>query len=198
MFANFATAIPTGAAVTCMLLFAMQSLIALQPGLAVDTTERIPLIFIRDIPDEKTITEEFQPVEKIDRIQPPTADPRDNNYPDGTGFKIPITAVSPKNGQDRIHDPITSNGPLMAIVRVQPHYPTDAANRGLEGFVVVQFDVMSDGTVSNISVVKSSSRIFERSAMQAAGKFRFKARVVDGVPQTSTGVQYQFRFEMDD
>ncbi len=198
MFANFATAIPTGAAVTCLLLFAMQSLIGLQPGLADETTERYDLIFVRKIPDEKLNKEEFPKIEKIEPIQPPPVDHHDNYSPDGTGVSIPNAPTIPKDGYKPVDYSITNNGPLMAIVRVQPQYPTVAASRGLEGFVVVEFDVMSDGTVSNITVLKSSSSIFERSAIQAASQFRFKARVVDGVPQTSTGVQYQFRFKMDD
>jgi protein TonB len=71
------------------------------------------------------------------------------------------------------------------------------STRGIEGWVTVQFDVLPDGTVGNVTVIESSNRSFERSAIQAAGRFRFKARVVDGVPQTSTGVQYRFRFELD-
>lgn len=198
MFANFATAIPTGAAVTCLLLFAMQSLIGLQPEFTVDTTDRYDLIFIRNIPDEKTNLEEFPKIKKIEPIQPPPVDHHDNYSPDDTGVSIPNTPAIPKDGYNPVNYSITNNGPLMAIVRVQPQYPAVAVTRGLEGFVVVEFDVMSDGTVSNITVVKSSSSVFERSAMQAASQFRFKARVVDGVPQTSTGVQYQFRFKMDD
>jgi TonB family protein len=131
MFAIFASAIPTGAAVTSMLLFAMQSLTALQPEFAA------------------------------------------------------------------VQDPTASNSPSMSIVRTPPICPTLAANRGLDAFVVVQFDVLSDGTVANISVLNSSSSVFERAAIQAANRFRFKAREIDGVPQTSTGVQYQFTFKMD-
>ncbi len=197
MFANFATAIPTGAAVTCFLLFAMQSLIGLQPGFTVDTTDRYDLIFIRNIPDEKINKEEFPKIEKIEPIQPPLVDHHERYSPDGSGITIPIAPVMPKDGYSPVNDSITNNGPLVAIVRVQPHYPAIAASRNLEGIVVVEFDVMSDGTVSNIKVLKSSNSIFERSAMQAASRFRYKARMVDGVPQTSTGVQYQFRFKMD-
>jgi protein TonB len=80
---------------------------------------------------------------------------------------------------------------------VKPTYPPVAAARGLEGHVLVQFDVLSNGTVSNISVVESSHALFERAAIAAARSFRFKARVVDGVPLLSTGVQYQFRFELE-
>ena len=197
MFANFATAIPTGAAVTFMLLFAMQSLIALQPDFDADTSVRHTINFLRDIPKEEIIKEQFPIIDLIDTVPPPLVEPLDYRPSDGTVFKIPSGPAMPSGPHSALKDPFTTDGRLMAIVRVEPTYPAAAANRGLEGFVVVQFDVLSDGTVGNISVVSSSSSIFERSAIRAASRFRFKARIVAGVPQTSSGVQYQFRFEMD-
>lgn len=197
MFANFATAIPTGAAVTFMLLFAMQSLIALQPGIAADISIGHELIFLREIPQEDLIKEEFPPVDPIEPLDPPLRE-QPEHYPSGDPvFTIPSTPATPTGPRSALNNPFTNDGPLMAIVRVEPTYPAVAASRGLEGYVVVQFDVLSDGSVGNISVLRSSSSVFERSAMQAASRFRFKARVVDGVPQTSTGVRYQFRFKMD-
>ncbi len=197
MFANFATAIPTGAAITFMLLFAMQSLIAMQPDLDADTSVRHTLTFLRDIPKEEVIKERFPPIELIDTIEPPPLERLDHRTSEGVAITIPTGSAIPTGTHGTLKDPFTNDGPLRAIVRVEPSYPAAAASRGLEGFVVVQFDVLSDGTVGNISVVSSSSSIFERSAVRAASRFRFKARVVDGVPQTSSGVQYQFRFKMD-
>ena len=84
-----------------------------------------------------------------------------------------------------------------STVRVQPVYPVRAQTQGLEGHVLVQFDVMADGTVTNITVIESSHKVFERSAIEAAGRFRFKARVVDGVPQASYGLRNLFTFEME-
>jgi TonB family protein len=65
------------------------------------------------------------------------------------------------------------------------------------GWVDVCFDVMTSGQVTNIQVTGSSHGIFEKSALQAAQKFRFRAPVVDGVPQVATNVNYRFRFEMN-
>ena len=197
MFANFATAIPTGAAVTFMLLFAMQSLIALQPGFAADTSVTHKITFLREIPREDLIQEEFPIIDPIEPVDPPRREQPQRQTSGGPVFTIPGGPAIPPGPHNTLNNPFTHDGPLMAIVRVEPTYPAIAVNRGLEGFVVVQFDVLSDGTVGNISVLRSSSSIFERSAIQAASRFRFKARVVDGVPQTSSGVQYQFRFTMD-
>jgi protein TonB len=80
---------------------------------------------------------------------------------------------------------------------VQPTYPAQAEAKGLEGWVDVRFDVMTNGQVTNIHVTESSHGIFEKAAIRAAQKFRFRAPVVGGVPQVATDVDYRFRFEMN-
>ena len=67
----------------------------------------------------------------------------------------------------------------------------------LEGWVVVEFDVSGSGTVENVRVIESSHRVFERAAVRAAERFRYRPRVVDGVPQPTRGVRNRFRFEME-
>jgi len=84
------------------------------------------------------------------------------------------------------------------MIKVQPSYPARAAQSGLEGYVIVQFDVRADGTVENAVVLESSNQVFERSALKAASRFRFKPRVVDGVALSTRGVRNLFRFEMED
>lgn len=91
-----------------------------------------------------------------------------------------------------------NDGPLVAIVRVQPAYPAAAETRGLEGWVLVEFDVRADGGVANAFVVESSSQIFEKASLDAVYRFRFKPRVVDGVPQLTAGLQNLFRFEFSE
>jgi protein TonB len=197
MFANFATAIPTGAAVTFMLLFAMQSLIAMQPGFTADTTRSAPLVFLFVEPPDEINTLDFQAIDLPDIVQAPPTQPLQEFPSGGPGKGVTSIPPLPPGPESILNNPFTSDGPLMAIVRVEPSYPAVARSRGLEGFVLVQFDVLSDGTVSNIAVLNSSSSIFERAAIQAASRFRFKARVIHGVPQTSSGVHYQFTFKMD-
>jgi len=46
-------------------------------------------------------------------------------------------------------------------------------------------------------VIESSHAIFEQAAIKAARKFRFKARVIDGIAQPTYGVQNRFVFRME-
>lgn len=107
----------------------------------------------------------------------------------------PVPHPGPPNAT--LDEPGAPDGPLVAIVRVEPAYPASAAARDLEGYVIVRYDVAADGRVRNVTVVESSHRLFEASAIAAAKRFRFKPRVVDGVARESQGLQNRFTYRME-
>lgn len=73
-------------------------------------------------------------------------------------------------------------GDIIPLVRIQPQYPREAAIRRLEGWVKVEFTITPAGTVSSPRVVDAEpSRVFDREAIRAILKWKFKPRVVDGV-----------------
>ena len=55
-------------------------------------------------------------------------------------------------------------------VRGNTPFPDQAIRLGLSGDVLVEFVVTADGAVNNISVVKSSNRIFNNAATTAVSK----------------------------
>ncbi len=56
-----------------------------------------------------------------------------------------------------------------------PSYPADAARRGLEGFVEVEFVVGADGKVGAVNVLKAQPpRVFEREAVRAVKGWTFQ------------------------
>ena len=197
MFANFVTALPSGAAMTFLILFGMQALISMQPGAAVkaDVHEFTPWIY--QPRDEKIFEESFRPDNIPDVVPTPPINPGHDETGDGPALHIPFETPTPRADNHDFSKFGVRDGPLVAVVRVQPTYPSIMSSKGIEGFVTVIFDVLPDGSVSNIAVLESSHRGFERSAMQAASRFKFKARVVDGIPQPSRGIRYRFTFEMD-
>jgi protein TonB len=87
----------------------------------------------------------------------------------------------------------------MPLVRVPAQYPRNAASRGIEGYVVLQFDINKEGTVENVQVVEADpANIFDRAAIRAVEKFKYKPRIVNGQPAYRYGVQFQFTFNLDD
>jgi protein TonB len=76
----------------------------------------------------------------------------------------------------------TEEGDIIPIVVIRPMYPRDAALRGIEGWVKVEFTITEVGTVKDPSVLDADPpRIFNREALRAILKWKFKPRIVDGV-----------------
>ncbi len=89
-----------------------------------------------------------------------------------------------------------ADGEYLPIVRVAPQYPQRAAENGIEGYVIVEFTVTAEGTTDNVIAAESSHKMFERNAVKAAQKFKFKPRVADGNPISVDGVQNRIIFEL--
>lgn len=60
------------------------------------------------------------------------------------------------------------------IMRVEPKYPTQAAQNNIEGSVTLTFDIDSGGSVKNVSIVNSKPEgIFDRSAKKALQQWKY-------------------------
>ena len=91
-----------------------------------------------------------------------------------------------------------AEGDYLPIVRVAPVYPARALSRGIEGYVDMGFTVTTTGTVKDPIVLFSTSSLFERAAARAVLKFKYKPRVVDGVPVDVPGVKTRITFKIED
>ncbi|PCI48526.1 MAG: energy transducer TonB [Oceanospirillales bacterium] len=70
----------------------------------------------------------------------------------------------------------------MPLVRMPATYPAKAKMRGIEGYVTARLSIGVDGSVTQIEVVKAEpAGIFEREAIRAMYRYKFKPKVVDGV-----------------
>ena len=90
-----------------------------------------------------------------------------------------------------------AEGDYLPIVRVAPVYPARALSRGLEGHVDLAFTVTTAGTVRDPVVLFSTSSMFERAAIRAVLKFKYKPRVVDGVPVDVPNVKTRITFRIE-
>ncbi|BFM18473.1 energy transducer TonB [Maricurvus nonylphenolicus] len=87
------------------------------------------------------------------------------------------------------------DGEYLPIVKVQPQYPRRALSRGIEGWVIVEFTVTTNGSVRDPVVVEAQPpNVFNRAAMKAALKFKYKPRVIDGEPVEVPGVRNKITF----
>lgn len=91
----------------------------------------------------------------------------------------------------------SSDGEYLPIVKVNPVYPRRAQTRGIEGYVLLEFIVTKTGAVANPTVIEAKPPgIFDRAAINAALKFKYKPKVVNGEPIDVGGVRNKISFEL--
>ena len=92
----------------------------------------------------------------------------------------------------------SAEGDIIPVVVIRPMYPREAALNGTQGWVKVEFTITAVGSVKDARVVDSEpARIFDRSALRAILKWKFKPRVIDGVAVERQATQV-IDFTLDD
>jgi len=92
-----------------------------------------------------------------------------------------------------------SDSDVVPIVRVNPQYPLRASERGIEGWVEVEFTISKSGTVKEPRVLNSHpSSIFDRAALKAIKKWKYNPKIEDGEPMERSGVKVRLKFALND
>ena len=201
MKSRYAFSILIGMVVTLSLLFVMQLLIASGKQALTDPRERHKLEFVRVKRNENLNTADFTPEKPPKPPEtPPETPPQDldNMDPNAPTINIRPPQVSADTNIGGPGGMNIAEGDYLPIVRVAPVYPTRALTRELEGFVDMSFTVTAAGTVKDPIVLQSTSSLFERAATRAVLKFKYKPRVVDGIPVEVVGVKTRITFILED
>jgi len=113
---------------------------------------------------------------------------------------VALTGTALGAGGDR---PAADRGPAVTedpvvVVRINPRYPVDAAENGIEeGFVTAEFTITEAGRVADIVVMDSEpGQTFVPEAITALARWRFKPRTVDGVRVPHRATQ-KIEFKLD-
>ena len=82
------------------------------------------------------------------------------------------------------------DGDALAIVRVLPRYPSRALNRGIEGWVLLEFAINELGQAIEPVVIEADPKgVFDRSAINAIKKWKYRPMMEDGKPTVRVGVR---------
>ena len=189
--------------ITGGLFYFMQYLIATGEGL--DQSVSVVRIIDATMPEiELDVVEEIDRPEPIEEIVEQEVDVPDKQISLDSGPSIAIARsdVDIGDGLDLTPATISStDGDYLPLVAIAPQYPTRAAQRGIEGWCLVSFTVDGLGNVLEDSIVVVDAEppnIFDRSSVRAAARFKFQPRVEDGQGVEVQGVQYVFRYELED
>jgi TonB family protein len=78
-------------------------------------------------------------------------------------------------------DSVVGASSLQRLEYVAPKFPAATRNRGMSGWVELEFTVLPDGSTGDIVVTNSSPRrTFDNAAMTAVSQWRYKPPVRDG------------------
>ncbi|HEX9875435.1 MAG TPA: TonB family protein [Gammaproteobacteria bacterium] len=197
MIFRYAFSIVIGACVTSCLLFVMQLMIA--TGQAAYTESQAYRIgnFVRVERNEVVETKEVKPERPPEPEQRP--DTPTPEYSDAFDNSMAVSVAAPAMEASLSLGKVgfgVSDGEYLPIVKVAPVYPARALARKLEGHVLLEFVVTRTGVVRDVKVIESTAPLFERPAIEAALKFRYKPRVIDGEAVEVAGVRNMITFTM--
>ena len=95
---------------------------------------------------------------------------------------IPSAGGGPYLGQWSPGD-AAAEGEAVPIVRIDPQWPREALEQGLEGFVQLEVLIGTDGSTKDVKVLESKpGSLFVRNAIRAVRRWKFKPKIVDGTP----------------
>ncbi|MEM1152859.1 MAG: energy transducer TonB [Pseudomonadota bacterium] len=164
---------------------------------------------LEETPKIVTTDPVLAPREEIETIiEPPLERPKE---PEKAPEPIPkVYELDPAAGSDSIAlfveptfiDPDITAGSgsstIVPIFRVAPDYPVSAIRRGIQGYVDLLFDINASGKTENIRVIASEpSGIFDRAALRALAKWKYKVPEVDGAAVGQRDMTTRIRFEME-
>lgn len=201
MIGRYVFSIVVGSIITLSLIFVMHLLIEYGEEAISKPRTKHQLDFVRVKKDERVNTEDFTPEKPPKPPEvPPEVPPQDTDTIDPNAPTIAIPAPEVSNQID-LGGPGGMNvaeGDYLPIVRVAPVYPARALSRGIEGYVDMGFTVTTTGTVRDPVVLFSTSSLFDRAAERAVLKFKYKPRVVDGVPVDVPNVKTRITFKIEE
>ncbi len=199
MITRYAIGVAAGLVVTFFLFLLMQALIKSDKSPFSDPQKGQLLDFVRLQEDQELITKKRKPKPP----PPPDEPPPDMPKPDfdssiSQGVEIGAVNVNVDHNLSGTGG-FTADGEYLPIVKVAPIYPRRAQTRGIEGYVLLEFIVTTTGAVRNPVVIDAKPPgIFDRAAIQAALKFKYKPKVVNGEPVEVAGVRNLIKFELED
>ena len=200
MTTRYLIGVVAGAVVTFVLFLLMQALIKSDKSPFSDAAGGKILEFVRLQEDQELITKQRKPKPPPPPDEPPPDMPKPEFDSSDISTGIDIGAVDVNLDLNITGTGgFSSDGEYLPIVKVAPIYPRRAQTRGIEGYVLLEFIVTSTGAVRNAVVIEAKPPgIFDRAAVQAALKFKYKPKVVNGEPVEVAGVRNLIKFELED
>ena len=192
---RYVTSVAVGSAITFALLLVMHYAIHNEETEVPTYKPTTTLVMTVELKDQEPEIKEPEKLQLPD-VEPEPPMPQPVFASDGAGavpvktvFTAPATGVNPTVG--------VADGDMLPIMTVPPEYPNRAASQGVEGWVIVEFTVDELGRVRSPRVLDAQpSRFFDRSALNAVSRYKYKPRVVNGQAVPVHGVRHRIVYNL--
>jgi len=140
--------------------------------------------------------------EKVERERPPPTPETPRMAFSAGGVDNNVASLAPvvdaRGAMSRMTMSAGSDRDVIPLVRINPDYPPRALQRGLEGWVQVQFTITATGTVKDPTVVDAMPKsIFDDAALKAIARWRYNPKVENGTAVERVGVQTRIVFQLE-
>jgi protein TonB len=83
-------------------------------------------------------------------------------------------------------------------VRIEPDYPPQAKDRGIEGWVIFSYTCTKEGRVKDVVILDSQPKgLWDRATIRAVSNWRFQPALKDGKPVELRGQKAKYAFELE-
>jgi TonB family protein len=127
----------------------------------------------------KSMPREVYVIEHSHQILEAKAEPVDMITASDPALTLPPGAEQVNSGGAQVRDSVEK---LLLIKKVAPVYPEDAKAANIQGKVVLQTVIGTDGTVQDIRLLSAPSPSLALSAFHSVSQWRYKPSQIDGKP----------------
>ena len=180
---------------TAALILLMQSLIATDV-IPPEIKKREKIVYVGKVP-EMSEPQRTEPPNKPKEVTPtPERRPQQVALRGDTSFGAGPSYTPPAVTTGGIQNSGTNM--VVPFLKLQPEYPSRALSRGIEGFVDLSFDITAAGTTTNIRVIGAEPEgVFERAAIRALERWKYRVPVNNGVPQGQVDMMTRMSFALE-
>jgi len=197
---RFALAIAVGVVVAFGLFWIMQALVSVSGELK-EGGGNVKVEFVRLRKDRTPPTKEREPPKREKPEQPPPPPEMNmaqNLNPDqAVSDMLPMVDTSAEIADATNVGGSSDDRDVVPLVRVDPDYPPQAKQRGIEGYVDLEFTIGPAGNVQDVRVIGARpAQVFDQAALRAVRRWRYNPKVEGGTAVARTGVQVRLRFQL--
>lgn len=147
-------------------------------------------------PNPSNKPKEQKPAAAPSKSAAPTTASTTSNAPSAPAVTSAASSEATTGGVGPVSEEFEVNELPVLVGEVKIPYPNDSKSKGIEGVVLMDLVIDTDGRVRKVDLIQSPAQDLAIAATGAAEKFRFKAARV-GEKAVNVKIRYAYRFILE-